>query len=139
MYKIFNFPLLFLSSTWFRRVFRSRTKQVPVYNTLSSKFIQKMCSWKIWPWKINLKFFLIIRKKIWKKQFRIFFSLKTPLCHPWLSTKNFSPFGPAVGPAISDIYITNVLFYYKEDIFTVISFNPLFTITWLTKIRMIHV
>ena len=35
----------------------------------------------------------------------------SPPGHPWVSTKNFSPIGPAVWPTIGNIY-TNVLFYY---------------------------
>ena len=51
------------------------------------------------PWNFFLKFELL--------------QLKTPPGHPWMSTKKFSPFGPAVWPAIGDIY-TNVLFYNKD-------------------------
>ena len=40
----------------------------------------------------------------------------TPLGHPRVSTKNSSPIGPVVWPAIDNIYIyTNVLFYFIED------------------------
>ena len=37
----------------------------------------------------------------------------SPPGHPWVSTKNFRPIGPAVWPAIGNIY-TNVLFYYLD-------------------------
>ena len=37
----------------------------------------------------------------------------SPPGHLGVSTKNVSPIGPAVWPAIGNIY-TNVLFYYKE-------------------------
>ena len=45
-----------------------------------------------------------------RKQLRLHFYLNYPR-HPWVSTKNFSPIGLAVWPAIGNIY-TNVLFYY---------------------------
>ena len=51
------------------------------------------------------KFFL-------RKQIFDFFTFNTG-GHPWVSTKNFSPIGPAVWPAIYATYkYTNVLFYY---------------------------
>ena len=37
----------------------------------------------------------------------------SPPGHPWVSKKNFIPIGPAVWPAIGNIY-TNVLFYYID-------------------------
>ena len=43
---------------------------------------------------------------------RGFFSMSPP-GDPWVSTKNFSPFGPAVWPARGNIH-TNVLFYYLD-------------------------
>ena len=33
-----------------------------------------------------------------------------PPVYPWIPSKNVSPFGPAVWPALGNIY-TNVLFY----------------------------
>jgi len=36
------------------------------------------------------------------KKFRFFLAYNTP-GHPWLSTKNFTPIGPAVWPAIHNI------------------------------------
>ena len=52
---------------------------------------------------------ILKKKKFRKIKFWIFFSL----CHPWVSTKNFSPIGPVVWPAIGNIY-TNVLFNYID-------------------------
>ena len=39
---------------------------------------------------------------------------KTPPGQPWVFTKNFSPFGPAVWPALGNTY-KNVLFYYIDN------------------------
>ena len=54
----------------------------------------------------------VVREKNWRKKFekkiRIFSTYNTP-GHPWVSTKNFSPIGPAVWPAVRNIYM-NVLF-----------------------------
>ena len=55
--------------------------------------------------KILKKF---VKKKFWKNLFQICLAY-----NPWVSTKSFSPFGPAVWPAIRNI-CTNVLFYYIE-------------------------
>ena len=38
-----------------------------------------------------------------------------PPGYPWVSLKNVRPFGPAVWPAIGNIY-RNVLFYYIDDL-----------------------
>jgi len=35
--------------------------------------------------------------------------------YPWVPSQNVSPFGPAVWPAIGNIY-GNVLFYYIDDL-----------------------
>ena len=42
----------------------------------------------------------------------IFLAFNTP-GYPWVSTKKFSPIGPAVWPAIRNIYM-NILFYYID-------------------------
>ena len=42
----------------------------------------------------------------------LFFSL-TPPGHPWVSTKNFSPIGPAVLPAIDNIVHFHFVSYVR--------------------------
>ena len=39
---------------------------------------------------------------------------KTPHDHSWVSTKNFSPIGPAVWQAIGNYIYTNVSLYYVD-------------------------
>ena len=51
--------------------------------------------------------------KFEKKNFLAVFAYNTP-GHPWVSAKNVSPIGPAVCPAIRNIYM-NVLFYYIDS------------------------
>jgi len=48
------------------------------------------------------------------------------LCHPWVSSKIFSPFGPAVWPATADIYIyeRRALVYYKDERSSTCSVSP---------------
>ena len=58
------------------------------------------------PWKK-----IILKKKI--SNFFLVYNPPPPSRHPWVSTKNFSPIGPAVWPAIGNIY-TIVLFYYID-------------------------
>ena len=45
------------------------------------------------------------KKFLLRKQIFEFFTFNTGGGHPWVSTKNFSPIGPAVWPAIRNIYI----------------------------------
>ena len=54
-------------------------------------------------------------KKMWKKKkLNFFFAYNTP-GHPWASTKNASPIGPAVWPAKRNIFL-NVLFYFIDGL-----------------------
>ena len=63
--------------------------------------------------KKKLEFFFLKRKILKQKKIG-FFILKHPAGTP-VSTQKLSPFGPAVWPAIGDIYkYTNVLFYYID-------------------------
>ena len=57
--------------------------------------------------KRNLKW---LSMQMLKKNFRILFKPIKPPGHPWVFTKNLSPFSPAVWPAIRNKYM-NVLFY----------------------------
>ena len=45
----------------------------------------------------------------------------------WVPSKSFSPFGPAVWPAIHNIY-TNVLFYYIDDMNDATKFSMSYTV-----------
>jgi len=94
-FKLHNLYMYFYICVW-----------INLYNKLAEGPGVARCSWK----KIGNFFFL--NKKILKKQFRIL-AYNTPR-HPWVSTKNFSPIGPAVWPAIRNIY-TNVSFYYIDN------------------------
>ena len=62
---------------------------------------------------------LSVEKKFWKKKFE-FFLPKTPPGHPWVSTKNFSPIGPAVWPAIGNECL---VLLYRYMYFVYMFFN----------------
>ena len=51
-----------------------------------------------------------------KKKVIEFFEPMSPPGYPWVSTKNVSPFVPAVWPAIGNMH-TNVLLYYYINIY----------------------
>ena len=60
------------------------------------------------PWNLKKSNFKIFFKNV-------FFCLCYHQGYPWVPSTNFSPFGPAIWPAVTANMSTHVLFYYIEE------------------------